>query len=88
MQGFDDQKFKEKNYNKKYFFYIKTTIYLFPGLHKGRQSYRRSLFSPEMRTFSSSKHELYKLFPIFVGNFFPPVSGSETVKTTIWIVQK
>jgi hypothetical protein len=44
IQGFDDQKFKEKiQLIFSFFFCLKFAIYLSPGLHKGRPSYRRSL---------------------------------------------
>jgi len=33
-------------------------------------------FSPPKRTCISSKHEIYSLFPYFVGQFCPPGSGS------------
>ncbi len=44
IQGFDDQKFKEINTAVFLFlFCLKLAIYLSPGLHKGRPSYKRSL---------------------------------------------
>jgi hypothetical protein len=45
IQGFDDQKLKEKNTADffSFFFCLKLAICLSPGLHKGRPSYRRSL---------------------------------------------
>jgi hypothetical protein len=49
-------------------FWSKSAIYLFLGLHKGSPRYRRSL-QPSKRTISTSKHEISKLFSIFVGYF-------------------
>jgi hypothetical protein len=43
IQGFNDQKLKKKQLKKKKIFGSKTTIYLSPGLHEERPSYRRSL---------------------------------------------
>ncbi len=45
IQGFDDQKMKGKNTAENFLtlFWSKIAIYLSPGLHKGRPSYRRSL---------------------------------------------
>jgi hypothetical protein len=47
------------------------------GLHKGRQATREA-FRPQKRTSITSKLEIPLLFrfPIFVGNFCPPGSGS------------
>ncbi len=42
IEGLDDKKFKKKLKLKEKFFLSKIAIYLSIGLHKGRQSYRRS----------------------------------------------
>jgi hypothetical protein len=47
-------------------FRSKMAIYLSVGLHEGRPSYRRS---PQTRTSSASKHEIYYCF-LFYGSFF------------------
>ncbi len=36
----------------------------------------RATFSPQKRTFSTSKHKNFTLFPIFVCHFSPSGSGS------------
>ncbi len=47
------------------FFWSKTTIYLFLGLHKERPSYRKA-FSSQKRTSNTSKHEFFEFFSTFV----------------------
>jgi hypothetical protein len=39
-------------------------------------------FSPQKRTSSISKHEIFSLFSIFVGLFCPPGSGSTDLMET------
>ncbi len=70
---------EKKIYGQKflsYFFWSKIAIYLSLGLHKGRPCYRRSIqsFKREHPTLQNMK--FLDFFPIFVGNFFPPGSGS------------
>jgi hypothetical protein len=74
IQGFDDQKLKEKNTAEKLFifFWSKITIYLSLGLHKGRLSDKRSL--------KSSKKMKFINFSFFVGHFCTSGSGLR-----IWI---
>jgi hypothetical protein len=66
--GLDDQKLKKK---------IKPNIFLSFYDQKLQFTYvqaTREAFSPQKRTFSTSKNEIYKLFSMFVGNFCPPGS--------------
>ncbi len=45
----------------------------FLGLHKGRNvQATEEAFSTQKRTYSTSKHEISKIFSIFVGHFYPP----------------
>jgi hypothetical protein len=75
IQGFDDQKFlKFKSLKKLIFFKSKIAIY-FKASIKDAQAAGEA-FSPQKRTFSNSKHEMYLLFSFFVGHFCPPESGS------------
>ncbi len=63
-----------------FFFISKIAIYLSPGLLKNVQSTGQA-FSPQKRTYSTSKNEIYLLFSLFVGycgSFCPP--GSETIR--------
>ncbi len=74
IQGFNDQKLK-KNYSwkkKLNFFWSKTAIYLSLGLHKVCPGYRRSL----QLTKEAIQHCKTWIFPLFVGHFCPPGSGS------------
>ncbi len=67
------KKFKAEK--KLIFFFIKTTIYLSLGLHKGRPNHKRNLqFSKE--NIQHFKTWYFLIFATFVGNFFPPGSGS------------
>jgi hypothetical protein len=71
IQSFDEQKIKKYTPEKKISLDQKIRYnlgYLFLGLHKGFPSYRRS-FQPQKRTSSTSKHEISKFFPTFVGHF-------------------
>jgi hypothetical protein len=36
---------------------------------------KKRTFGPQQRTFSTLKHEISQLFPVFVGHFCPPGSG-------------
>jgi hypothetical protein len=58
IQGFDDQKCKKFTAEKYNFFISKNKIYLSLGLHKGCPSYKEA-FSPQKRTSSTSKHEIF-----------------------------
>ncbi len=74
----------EKNYSWKkikFFFWLKTKIYLSQGLHKGRPSYRRSL-QPSKENIQHFKTWKFYTFSIFVGHFCPPGSGSGSA---IWM---
>ncbi len=69
------EKFTAENFF--FIFLNKNCNYLTLGLHKGSQSYRRSLQpSKENIQSSTSKHEISYLFSILVVNFCPPGSGS------------
>ncbi len=59
----------------KFFFQSKTTIYLSPGLHKGRPSYKRSL-QLSKENIQHFKTWNFLLFSTFLGHFCPPGSGS------------
>jgi hypothetical protein len=81
IQGFYDQKLKKCSAEKKiHFFWIKTTIYLSLGLHKGCPSYRRNLqLSQEnIQHFKTWNFLIFSNFVTFVGHICPPgsVSGS------------
>jgi hypothetical protein len=52
------------------FFDQKIEIYLSLSLHKGLQATGED-FSPQKRTSSTSKHEIYELFSIFCKSFLP-----------------
>ncbi len=58
------------------FFWSKIAIYLSLGLHKGRQSYRRSL-QPSKENIKHFETLISWLFSIFVGHFCPPGSVAE-----------
>jgi hypothetical protein len=51
------------------FFWIKTTLYLSLGLHKGRPSYKRSL---QLSKENVQALQNMKFFTTFVGHFCPP----------------
>ncbi len=55
---------------EKIFFWSKTTIYLFPGLHKGRQSFRRSLQLSKENIQHLKTWNLFIFFS-FCGSFLP-----------------
>ncbi len=76
-QDFDGQKLKKRNSGNFFlsFFWPKIAVYFSLGLHKGRPSYKRSLFSPQKKIFSTSKDEIYERFSIFLGNFCPHGAG-------------
>jgi hypothetical protein len=80
--GFDDQKYK-KMYSWKFFYIFfgsKLAIYLSLCLHTGRVAQATGeAFSHQKRTSSTSKHENYILFSIFVYHFCPPGSGSSNL---------
>jgi hypothetical protein len=66
IQGFDDQKQKKKI--KQNFF----ISYFDQKLQFTHVQATREAFSPQKRTFSSSKNEIYKLFsPYVCGSFLP-----------------
>jgi hypothetical protein len=60
----------EKNLN----FFAQIAICLSIGLHK--EEVAGAAFSPQKKTSSTFKHEISYLFPIFLGHFCPPGSGS------------
>ncbi len=70
IQGFDDQKLKKIYSWKKN--WSQTTIYLSLGLHKVTEE----AFSSQMRTSSTSKHEIPNFFSTFVRHLCHPGSGS------------
>ncbi len=67
-------------------FYQKIAIDLSLGLNKGRPSNRRSLVNPQKRTYTTSKHEISQLFPIFVGHFWAPDPDPVFESGLYWII--
>ncbi len=59
---------------KLYIFLSKIAIYLFLASKQDAEPTGEA-FGPQKRDSSTSKHEISKLFSIFVGNFLPPGSG-------------
>jgi hypothetical protein len=72
IQGFDDQKMKKVT--AEIFFFSKTLIYISPGPHKGRSSYRRSL--QLSKEHPALLNMIFLTFSTFVGHFCTPGSGS------------
>jgi hypothetical protein len=69
---------KNLKLEKTRFFKIKK-IAIYPlslDLHNGRPNYRRSLQPSALKREHTAKHEIFKLFSIFVGSFCPPGIGS------------
>jgi hypothetical protein len=66
----DDDKKIEENL-KLNFFLSKTAMHLYPGLHKGRPSYSRSLQPLKENIQQYTKHEISQLFTFFCGSFLP-----------------
>ncbi len=75
--GFDDLKLK-KIYSWKFNFYFldKKLPFTYPEASIKDAQATGKAFSPQKRSSRTSTHENSLLFPIFVGHFYPPGSGS------------
>ncbi len=99
IQGFDDQKLKKKHSCNFLLFLLKIAIYLSVGLHKGHQSFRRSLQLSALKREHPAlqKMDFLKLFSIFAfldphcesgsgyGSRDPIESGSNLTTLQKWL---